>query len=136
MPLTVEPFKPRLCHAERFLNLCIRDLLLPLDYISNLPRCVAKNHFQSTMDDKTSYDQLLSPNSTTYFGLDLMAGILFIINTLWLESECKHYYTTGMATTSYVQSLGIPFSQYIDDRHIGHLALLPTRLTQLKNGPI
>lgn len=79
MPLTVEPFKPRLCHAERFLNLCIRDLLLPLDYISNLPRCVAKNHFQSTVDDKTSYDQLLSPNSTTYFGLDLN-GWYFVYN--------------------------------------------------------
>lgn len=65
-----------------------------------------------------------------------MAGILFIINPFWLESKCKHYYTTGMATTSYVQSLGIPFSQYIDDRHICHLGLLPIRLTRLKNGPI
>ena len=65
-----------------------------------------------------------------------MAGILFIINPFWLESKCKHYYTTGMATTSYVQLLGIPFSQYIDDRHICHLGLLPIRLTRLKNGPI
>ena len=58
MPLMDEPYKPRLCHDERFLNLYIRDLLLPLDYISNLPRCVAKNQFQSTMDDKTSYDHV------------------------------------------------------------------------------
>ena len=80
MPLMVEPFKPRLCHDVRFLNLYIRHLLLPLDYITNLPRCVAKNHFQSTMDDKTRYDHVkLSPNSTTYLGLDLN-GWYFVYN--------------------------------------------------------
>ena len=46
MPLSVEPSKPRLCHDERFLNLWIRDLPLKLDYISDLPRYVAKFHFQ------------------------------------------------------------------------------------------
>ena len=71
MKLTVEPTKPRLCHDERFLNLWIRDLSLTLDYICNLPRYVAHNHFQSTMDDKSGYDHVkLSPNSRTYFGLE------------------------------------------------------------------
>lgn len=37
-----------------------------------------------------------------------------------------------MATISNVQSLGIPCSQYIDDRHIGQLALLLIWLTRLK----
>ena len=58
MPLTVEPTKPRLCHDERFLNFWIRDLPLTLDYIGNLPRYVAHNHFQSTMDVKSGYDHV------------------------------------------------------------------------------
>ena len=32
------------------------------------------------------------------------------------------YHTIGMAATSYVRSLGVPCSQYIDDRHVGQLA--------------
>ena len=31
------------------------------------------------------------------------------------------YHTMGMAATSYIRSLGIPCSQYIDDRHFGQL---------------
>ena len=70
MPITVEPSKPRMCHDERFLNLWIKDLPLSLDYISNFPRYVFHGHFQSVFDDKRRYDHvLLSPESTTYFGL-------------------------------------------------------------------
>ncbi|KAK3700587.1 hypothetical protein QZH41_001585 [Actinostola sp. cb2023] len=101
MPITIEPTKPRMCHDERYLNLWIRDLPLTLDYISNLPRYVGRGHFQTTMDDKSGYDHvLLSPERRTYFGL--------------------HW--GGLAATSYVRSLGVPCSQYIDDRHVGQLA--------------
>ena len=82
MPLFVEPTKPRLCHDERFLNLWIRDLPLTLDYICNLPRYVAHNHFQSTMDDKSGYDHVrLSPKSRTFFGLE-WCGWYFMYNTI------------------------------------------------------
>ena len=70
MPLTVEPSKPRLCQDERFLNLWIIDLPLKSDYISNLPRYVAKFYFQTAMDDKVGYDHVeLSEASRKYFGL-------------------------------------------------------------------
>ena len=99
MPLTVEPSKPRLCHNERFLNLWIRDLPLTLDYISNLPRCVEQNHYQSTMHDKSGYDHVkLSSTSRTYFGLE-WKGWYFVFNTIpfgWKASEYL-YHTIGMA---------------------------------------
>ena len=37
LPLTVEPFKPRLCHDERFLNLWVKDLPFKLDHLPHLP---------------------------------------------------------------------------------------------------
>ena len=124
MSLTFEPTKPRLCHDERFLNLWIRDLTLTLDYICNLPRYVAHNHFQSTMDDKSGYDHVkLSPNSRTYFGLE-WCGWYFVNNRIpfgW-KASAYLYHTISMAAISYVQSLSIPCSQYIDDRHVGQLA--------------
>lgn len=49
MPITVQPTKPRMCHDERFLNLWIKDCPFSLDYITNLPRYVGINHFQTTI---------------------------------------------------------------------------------------
>ena len=127
MPLTVEPSKPRLCQDERFLNLWIRDLPLKLDYISGLPRYVAKFHFQTTMDDKSGYDHVeLSEESRKYFGLQWQ-GWHFVYNTIpfgW-KGSVYVYQSIGMADTSYIRSLGVPCSQYIDDRHIGQLSPSP-----------
>ncbi|XP_067051172.1 uncharacterized protein [Acropora muricata] len=124
MPLTVEPTKPRLCHDERFLNLWIRDLPLTLDYICNLPRYVAHNHFQSTMDDKSGYDHVrLSPKSRTYFGLEWCGWYVHNRTPFDWKASAYLYHTIGMAATSYARSLGVPCSQYIDDRHVGQLAL-------------
>ena len=127
MPLTVEPSKPRLCHDERFLNLWIRDFPLKLDYISDLPRYVAKFHCQTTMDDKNGYDHVeLSEESRKYFGLQWQ-GWYFVYNTIpfgWRGSAYV-YHSIGMAATSYIRSLGVPCSQYIDDRHIGQLSPFP-----------
>ena len=124
MPLTVEPTKPRLCHNERFHNLWIRDLPLTLDYICHLPRHVAHNLFQSTMDDKSGYDHVrLSPKSRIYFGLE-WCGWYFVYNTIpfGLKASAYLYHTIGMAATSCARSLGVPCSQYIDDRQVGQLA--------------
>ena len=124
MPLTVEPSKPRLCHDERFLNLWIRDLPLKLDYISDLPRYVGKSHFQTTLDDKSGYDHVeLSEESRKYFGLQ-WEGWFFVFNTIpfgW-KASAYVYHSVGMAATSYIRSLGVPCSQYIDDRHVGQLS--------------
>ena len=127
LPLPIEPSKPRLCHDERFLNLWIRDLPFTLDYISNLPRYVEQNHYQSTMDDKSGYDHVkLSSTSRTYVGLE-WKGWHFVFNTIpfgW-KASAYLYHTIGMAATSYVRSLDVPCSQYIDDMHVGQLASLP-----------
>ena len=124
MPITIEPTKPRMCHDERYLNIWIRDLPLTLDYISNLPRYVGRGHFQTTMDDNSGYDHvLLSPESRTYFGLH-WGGWYFVFNTIpfgW-KASAYLYHTLGLAATPYVRSLGVPCSQYIDDRHVGQLA--------------
>ena len=60
MPLTVEATKPRLCHDERFLNLWVKDSPFTLDYISNLPRYVGKDSFQTTIDKRTVGNSLAS----------------------------------------------------------------------------
>lgn len=127
MPLTEEPSKPRLCHYERFLNLWIRDLPLKLDYIPYLPLYVAKFHIQTTMDDKSGHDHVeLSEERRKYFGLQWQHWY-FVYNTIpfgW-KGSAYVYHSIGMAATSYIRSLGMPCSQYIDDRHTGQLSPSP-----------
>lgn len=128
LPLTVEPNKPRLCHDERFLNCWIKDSPLKLDYITDLIRYVGPNHLQTTFDDKSGYDHVrLHPRSFTFFGIE-WKGWYFTYTTLpfgW-KASAYIYHTIGMAATSYIRSLGVPCSQYIDDRHVGQLQL-PSR---------
>ena len=82
MPITIEPTKPRMCHDERFLNLWIKDCPFTLDYITDLPRYVGLNHFQSTIDDKSGYDHIpLHPSSCTFFGLQ-WKGYYFTYTTI------------------------------------------------------
>ena len=123
MPLTVEPTKPRLCHDERFLNLWVKDSPFTLDYISNLPRYVGKDSFQTTIDDKSGYDHVrLAENSRKFFGLQWQ-GVYYLYRTIpfgW-KASAYIYHTIGMGATSYIQSLGVPCSQYINDRHVGQL---------------
>ena len=92
-----------------------------------LPRYVEQNHYQSTIDDKSGYDHVkLSSTSRTYFGLE-WKGWYFVFNTIpfgW-KASAYLYHTIGMAATSYVGSLGVPCSRYIDDRHVGQLASRP-----------
>ena len=123
MPLTVEATKPRLCHDERFLNLWVKDSPFTLDYISNLPRYVGKDSFQTTIDDKSGYDHVrLAENSRKFFGLQWQ-GVYYLYHTIpfgW-KASAYIYHTIGMGATSYIRSLGVPCSQYIDDRHVGQL---------------
>lgn len=125
MTLTIEPTKPRLCHDERFLNLWIVDLPFSLDKVTDLPRYVGHKHFQTVFDDKSGYDHvLLTPRSSTFFGFE-WEGWYFCYTTIpfgW-KASAYLYHTIGMAATSYIRSFGVPCSQYIDDRHAGHLRL-------------
>ena len=82
MPITVEPTKPRMCHDERIFNLWIKDCPFSLDYITNLPRYVGINHFQTTIDDKSGYDHVpLHRHNRTFFGLE-WKGFYFVYATL------------------------------------------------------
>ena len=70
MRITVEPSKPRMCQDERSVNIWIRDLPFTLDYLSNLPRYVSRNHYQTVCNDKSGCDHLLLiPSSRKMFGL-------------------------------------------------------------------
>ena len=51
-----------MCHDERFLNLWIKDCPFILNYITDLPRYVDQEHYQTTFDDKIGYDH----NCSTY----------------------------------------------------------------------
>ncbi|KAK3744016.1 hypothetical protein QZH41_004826 [Actinostola sp. cb2023] len=123
MPITIEPTKPRMCHDERFLNLWIKDCPLALDYISNLPRYVGAGSFQTTMDEKNGYDHVLvSQDSRSLLGLEWQ-GWFFVFHTIpfgW-KASAYVYHNIGMGATSFIRSLGVPCSQYIDDRHFGQL---------------
>ena len=123
LPLTVEPTKPRLCHDARFLNLWMMDVPFKLDSITNLPRYVAQNTYQTILDDKSGYDHLfLTEQSRVFFGIQ-WGGWIFLYNTLpfgWKISP-SIYHSTGLMASNFFRSIGIPCSLYIDDRHIGQL---------------
>ena len=123
LPLTVEPTKPRLCHDERYLNLWIKDVPFSLDHLTDLPRYVLPGHFQTCFDDKNGYQHvLLHSLSSTYFGLKFK-GVYFVFRALpfgW-KASAFIYHKLGLAVSDAARSLGVPVSQYIDDRHVGQL---------------
>ena len=82
LPLTVEPTKPRLCHDARFLNLWMEHKPFTLDTLNDLPRYVARDSYQTVLDDKSGYDHiLLLEDSCTFFGIQ-RGGWYFTYNTL------------------------------------------------------
>ena len=94
MPLTVEPTKPRLCHDNRFLNLWMEDRPFKLDGLSQLPRYLSRNAYQSVLDDKSGYDHiLLDEKSRTYFGIK-WRGWYFVSNTIPSVGSSLRGYTT------------------------------------------
>ena len=123
LPLTVEPNKPRLCHDARFLNLWIIDHPFQLDHLTDLPRYVHPDNYQTILDDKAGYDHiLLTADSRTFFGIQ-WGGWLFTYNTLpfgWKASPYI-YHSTGLVASHFFRSIKIPCSLYIDDRHTGQL---------------
>ena len=118
MPLTIEPSKPRLCHDERFLNLWIKDLPFHLETLKDNHRLVQKNGLMVTFDDKSGYDHVkLRESSYIYFGIQF-GGYFMTYTTLpfgWKGSAFV-YQTIGMCVTSYLRSLSILNTLYIDGR--------------------
>ena len=106
-----------------FLNCWIKEL----DYLTDLCRYVDPGHYQTTFDDKNGYDHIhLHPRSSTFFGFQ-WEGWYFTYACLpfgWKASAFV-YNTIGLTATYFIRSLGVPCSQYIDDRHIGQLRLRP-----------
>ena len=122
LPITMEPSKP--ASDERFLNLWIKELPFCLDYITGLIRYVGPNHFQTTLDEKSGYDHVLE-----------WQGWYFIYATLpfgW-KASAFIYHSIGLGATSFIRSLGVPCSQYIDDRHVGQLRLPRTHPSSFTN---
>ena len=120
MPLTIEPRKPRLCHDERYLNLWVKDSPFHLETLRDIPRMVQENAFMITCDEKSAYDHVkLSEDSRTYFGIQF-GGYFMTYATLpfgWKASPFI-YQSIGICVTSYLRSLNVMNSLYIDDRFV------------------
>ena len=118
LPLTVEPTKP-LCHNACFLNLWIKDKPFTLDTLNDLPWYMAKDSYQTVLDDKSGYDHiLLSEDSRTFLGIQW--GGWYLLHMLW-EISPYLYHSTGLMATTFFQSIGVPCLLYIKDRHNGQL---------------
>ena len=73
---------------------------------------------------------MLHPSSQTYFGFQ-WHGFFFVFRTLpfgWKDSAFI-YHKLGLAISGAARSLGVPVSQYIDDRHVGQLFISPLRVS-------
>jgi len=117
MPLTVEPSKPRLCHAERYLNLWVRDSPFTLDTLRDVPRMVVGGSFMTSLDHKSGYQHVkLTEGSQKYFGL-CWQGYYLVYTTLpfGFKASCFIYHTLSLAVISYGRDLGVPSLGYIDD---------------------
>ena len=127
MPITVEPSKPRMCHDERFINCWIKDCPFKLDYLTDLCRYVDPGHYQTTFDYKSGYDHIrLHPRSSTFFGFQWESWYFtYPCLPFGWKASAFVYNTVGLTATHCLRSLGVPCSQYIDDRHVGQLRLRP-----------
>ena len=112
MPITIEESKPRKCHDEQFLNLRMDTPHVSFDPITDIPRYIESNHFQSKLDDKSGYDHiLLTEDSREYFGL-YWKGWFFVFNSLpfgWSPSAYV-YHNVGLGASQFIRSNRVPLS--------------------------
>ena len=101
----------------------MRDKPFTLDSLNDLQRYVAKDSYQTVLDDKSGSSHiLLTDESRTLFGIQ-WGGWYFTYNSLpfgWKISPYV-YHTTGLLATNLFRSIGIPCLLYIDDRYNGQL---------------
>ena len=123
MPLSIKPPKPRLVHDQQYLNCQMQYCPFSLDQVVNLPRYLSQNSFQTKLDDKSGFDHFfISEDSQPLMGAE-WGGWWLVWRTLpqgWKESPYV-YQTLGSVATNALRELGLPCSQYIDDRHLGEL---------------
>ena len=50
-------------------------------------------------------------------------------SSIWLEGQCV-YHKLVLEVSGTARSIGVPVSQYIDDRHMGQLFTAPLRMTR------
>lgn len=121
LPLPVEPNQPLLCQDARFLNLWMSETPFTLDQVTQIPRYVPKDTYQTVLDDKSGYDHLLldKPNRT-YFGFQ-WGGWYLLYNSIPLGWKISPfiYQSTGLEVTHFLRCIGIPGCLYIGDRHNG-----------------
>lgn len=87
----------------------------------------------ATRADMTTFVYI--PLVLPFFGLE-WEGWYFTYSTLpfgW-KASAYLYHSIGLAATCYVRSLGVPCSQYIDDRHIRQLRLPHSQLSPSFSG--
>ena len=111
LPLTVEPSKPcAVRHDARFLNLWMQDKPFTQDGVTDLPRYVSKDSYQTVIDDKSGYDYtLLDDDSKTFFGIQ-WGSWYFKYNTLpfgWKISPYVHH-SMGLMVPNFFRPLGVP----------------------------
>ncbi len=109
MPITVEPKK-----------LCFLWTISPI-YPAMLFLVTFKQRSTTRVAMTTC---IFIPPVPPFFGLE-WEGWFFVFTTFpfgWKASAFV-YHSIGMAATSYIRTLGVPCSQYIDDRHWGQLGL-------------
>ena len=98
---------------------------MSFDRITDIPRYVEEGHYQTKMDDKSGYDHiLLTEESRQYFGL-YWKGWYFVYNTIpfgWGPSAYV-YHTVGVGASHHICTRRVPFSQHINDCHIGQLRI-------------
>lgn len=112
---------PRPSQDAHFLNLWMEDQPFTHDTLNDSPWYVAKNSYQTVLDDKSGYDHiLLSEDSLTFVGIQ-WGGWYFTYNTIPFGWKISHYvyHSTGLMATAFFRSIGVPCLLYIDDRHNG-----------------
>ena len=62
-----------------------------------------------------------------------MVFILFCTLPFGWKVSAYIYHNLGLAVTSAARSFGVPVSQYIDDRHVGHFCRAPASSTLSPN---
>lgn len=104
-----------------------------LDQVVNLQWYLSSDSFHTKMDDKSGFDHfLISEDSQPHMGAE-WGGWWLVWQTLpqgWKESPYV-YRTLGLVATHALWELGMPCSQYIEDRHLCELQ--PSGLERLSS---
>lgn len=125
MPITAEPTKPRMCHDERFffltcgLRIALFRWITYLIPLGTLVLVIFRLSVTTRVATTTFvYLHLVEP----FLGFRGKVVISLIIPSPSDGRQVPTFITpVGLLATSYIRTLGVPCSQYIDDRHAGQL---------------